>query len=117
MPTGDSVSEVFRMLVLPEGDLRLDAEDAAFGGHEKGLHVAAVFVVVDLRELFPDGAVFDFLREAFEDDGFIGFFGADDNVRVRGDVFRFASARASAEPEGILPPDAPDQHEMRAAGR
>jgi len=33
------------MLVLPEGDLRLNAEDAAFGGHEKGLHVPAVLVL------------------------------------------------------------------------
>src|SRR6266446_5893873 len=115
MPAGDSVGEVLCVFVLTEGDLRLDAEDAAFGGHEKRLDVTTVLAVVDLRELFPDRAVFDLLREAFEDDGFIGFFGADDNVRVRGDVFRFTSARAGAEPEGILPPDAPDQHEVRAA--
>src|SRR6266436_9472832 len=115
MPAGDSVGEVLCVFVLAEGDLRLDAEDAAFGGHEKRLDVTTVLAVVDLRELFPDRAVFDFLREAFEDDGFVGFFCADDNVRVRGDVFRFASARAGAEPEGILPPDAPYEHEMRAA--
>src|SRR6266478_2740620 len=117
MPAGDSVGEVLCVFVLTEGDLRLDAEDATFGGHEKRLDVATVFAVVDLRELLPNGAVFDLLREAFEDDGFIGFFGADDNVRVRGDVFGLASARAGTEPEGVLPPDAPDQHEMRAAGR
>src|SRR5882724_6883839 len=115
MPTGDSVAEIFGMFVLPEGELRLNAVYTASRRLQQRADVAAVFVVVDLHELFPHGTVFDLFREAFEDDGFIGFLGADDNVRVRGDVFRFASARAGAEPEGILPPDAPDQHEMRAA--
>jgi len=110
MPASDGVGEILGVLVLPEGDLRRNAEYAAFGGHEKRLDVAAVFGVIDLRELFPHGAVLDFLRESFEDDGFIGFFRADDDVGVRGDVFCFASARTAAEPEGMLPPDSPDQH-------
>src|ERR1700674_1902330 len=115
MPAGDGVGEVLRVFVLTEGGLRLDAVYAASGSVQQRADVATVLGVVDLRELFPNRAVFDFLGEAFEDDGFIGFLGADDNLRVRGDVSCFASARAGAEPEGILPPDAPDQHEMRAA--
>src|ERR1700682_6057229 len=114
VPAGDGVIEVFGMFVLGEGELRLDPVYGPSRGLQQRADVAAVFGVVDLRELFPKRAVFDFFREAFEDDSFIGFLGADDDVRICGDVFRFASARAGAEPKGILPPEAPNQHEMRA---
>src|SRR6202158_3503157 len=115
VPADYGVDEVFGMLVLGKDELRLEPVYGASRRLQQRAHVAAVFGVVNLRELLPKRAIFDFFREAFEDDGLVGFFGPDDNVRVRGDVFRFAMARASAEPEGILPPDAPHQHEMRAA--
>ncbi len=114
MPAGNGFREVFGVLVLAEGELRSDTEDAAPGRFEKGANVAAVFAVVDFDELLPDGAILDFLDSSFEDDGFVGFFGADHNVRVRGDVLCFAGTRAGAEPESVLPPDSPNEHEMRA---
>src|SRR6476660_7342741 len=113
VPACGGIAEIVRVFVLPEGELRSDTEDAALGGHKKRLNVTTVLGVVDLRELRPNKAVFDFLRETFEDDGLISFFRANDNVSVRGNIFCFASARASAEPEGTLPPDAPNQHEVR----
>ena len=103
------------MFVLAEGGLGFDAIDVAAGGCEHGFDVAAVFFVVDGGESFPDGAVFYFLRDAFEDDGLVGLLGADRAVRVRGDVFCLACVRAGAEPERVFPPDSPNQHEMRTA--
>jgi len=114
-PASDGFGEVFGVLVLSEGHLGLDAEDAAIGSQEERFDVATIFLVVDLRDLFPNGAVFDFFGKAFEDYGFVGFFGTDDEMSVSGNVLRFTRAGAGAKPEGILPPDSPDQHEMRTA--
>src|SRR5579859_4799183 len=114
-PAGDGFGEVGGVLVLAEGGMRFDAIDAATGGEQEGLDVAAVFFVVDGGEAFPNGAVRDFLRDAFEDDRFVGMFGANGAVAVHGNVFCFSSIRAGAEPEGVLPPDTPNQHEMRTA--
>ena len=77
--------------------------------------VAAVFFVVNGCKALPNGKVFDFLRDAFKDDGFVGMLGADRAVGVSSNVFCFASIWAGAEPERVFPPDSPDQHEMRAA--
>ena len=63
------------MLVLAESDLWGDAKDASVGSHQNRFDVPAVFRVIDLCELLPNGAVFD-------------FFGADEARRV-------ASARGS----------------------
>ena len=41
------------------------------------------------------------------------FFRADRAARVAGEIFCFARTRSGAEPEGVLPPNAPNQHEMR----
>src|SRR5712672_4836608 len=117
LPAGGGVGEVFGVFILAESELRRDAEDAAIGSHKERFNVAAIFGVVELSELLPDGAILDFFSGAFEDDGFVGFFSADNDVRIGGDVLCLASARASAEPEGVLPPDPPDNHEMRAAAR
>jgi hypothetical protein len=114
-PAGDGFGEVGGVLVLAEGGLWFDAVDVAAGGCEHGFDVSAVFFVVDGSEALPNGAVFDFAGDAFEDDGFVGLLGANRAVSVSGDVFRFASVRASAEPERTFPPDSPDQHEMRTA--
>ena len=105
------------MLVLAESDLWGDAKDASVGSHQNRFDVPAVFRVIDLCELLPNGAVFDFFGSAFEDDGFVRLFGADDNVRVGGDVSCFSRARASAKPKSAPPPDAPNDHEMRTAIR
>src|SRR5205814_6590250 len=77
----------------------------------------AIFGVVNFRELFPDRAIGDLFRPAFEDDSFAGIFGSNDDLRNRSDVFCLACARPSAEPEGILPPNSPNDHEVRAAVR
>src|SRR6267154_3863895 len=114
LPAGDGVREVFGVFILAESNLRSDAKDASAGALEKGADVAAVFAIVDFDELLPDGTIFDFLGGTFEDDSFVGLFSADDNVRIRGHIFCFARARTGAEPESILPPNSPDQHEMRA---
>lgn len=103
------------MFVLAEGGFRFDAIDVAAGGCEHGFDVPSVFFVVDGSKTLPYGAVLDFVRDAFEDDGFIGLLGADRAVGVSGNVFCFARVRAGAEPECVFPPDSPDQHEMRAA--
>src|SRR2546421_4943450 len=115
MPASYGFGEILGVLVLAKSDLRFDAEDAAIGSRENRFDVTAVFAVVDLSQLLPDGTIFDFFGGAFQDDGFVGLFGADDNVWVAGDIFCFAGARARAEPEGVLPPDSPNEHEMRAA--
>src|SRR5208282_6454791 len=82
-------------------------------GREHGFDFSAIFLVVDGSEALPDGAVLDFLRDAFENDGFVGLVGSDRAVSVSGNVFGFASIRAGTEPERALPPDSPNQHEMR----
>src|SRR5260370_1403073 len=115
LPARDGFGEIFRLLILTECNLRFDAEDAAAGRFEKWANVAAIFAVVDFDELLPERAIFNFLDNSFEDDGLVGFFCANDNSRVRGNIFCFAGARAGAEPEGVLPPDSPNKHEMRAA--
>src|SRR5271157_3335297 len=112
-PAGGRFGEVGGVLVLAEGGLRLDAIDVASAGGEHGFDVAAVFFVIDGGETLPHGAVFNFLRNAFQNDGFVGQLGADRAVHVRRDVFCFAGIRASAEPERVFPPDSPNQHEMR----
>ena len=93
----------------------MDAVDVAAGGFEDGLEVAAIFLVIDRDEALPDGAVFYHFGDAFEDDGFVGFFRGDGAKSVGGDVFCFASVGAGSEPEGVLPPDSPDEHEVRTA--
>ena len=52
-----------------------------------------------------------------QDDRFVGFFRSNDYVRRGSNVFCFAGARTGTEPEGVLPPDAPNQHEVRPAVR
>ena len=79
--------------------MRLDAKDAAIRGHEKRLDVAAIFLIVDFSEFFPDSSIVDFLRGAFEDDRFIGFFRGNDDVGEGRDISCLTRARASAEPE------------------
>src|SRR6202171_2948982 len=115
IPASYGFGEIFSVLVLAEGDLGLDTNHAAVGRHEKRLDVAAIFAIVDLSDLLPDGTIFDFFSEAFKDYGFVGFFGANHAVRFGGDVFCLARTRAGAEPERVLPPDAPDKHEVRPA--
>lgn len=105
------------MFVLGKGHLRFKAKDGAAGREKQRLDITAILPVVDLGELFPNGMVFDFFHNAFQDYGFVGFFRAKYTVRVGGDIFRFSRAWAGAEPEGILPPDPPDEHEVRASIR
>lgn len=115
MPASDGFGEVFGVFVLSEGDLRLKAKDGATGREEKRFDVTAVLTVVDLSELFPNGMVLNFFHNTFQDYGFVGFFSANHTVRIGGDVFRLARAYAGAEPEGVLPPDSPDKHEVWAS--
>src|SRR4029077_8782831 len=98
------VCEVFGVFVLTEGLARHNAVHVAAAGFEDWVDIATVFAVVNLGELLPDGAILDFFSSAFQDDGLVSFLRADDYVRVRGDVFCFASTRACAEPKGVLPP-------------
>src|SRR6266446_6427343 len=112
MPASYGFGEIFGVLVLAKSDLRFDAEDAAAGRHEKRFDVSTVFAIVNLCDLLPDGTIFDFLGGAFEDYGLVGFFGPNHAVRVGGDVLGLARTGAGAEPEGVLPPDAPNNHEM-----
>jgi len=105
------------VFVLAEGGFGFDSVDVPARGDEHGFDVAAVFLVVDASEVFPDGAVRYFVRNAFENDGFVGEFGADGAMSVSGDIFCFARVRAGAEPERVFPPDTPNNHEMRAAVR
>src|SRR5262249_34929840 len=113
-PARDGFGKIFGVLVLPEDRLGLDAEDATIRAFEQGAEVAAVLAVVDLNKLLPNGAVRDFLHDAFEDYRFVGFFRGDDTTGIDRNVSRFAGAKACAEPEGVPPPDTPDQHEMGA---
>lgn len=103
------------MLVLAEGGFGFDAVNVAAGRLEERFDVTAVFFVVDDGEALPNGAVFDFLGDTFDDNGCVGLLGADRAVIVCGDVFGFAGIWASAEPESVFPPDSPNQHEMRPA--
>lgn len=105
------------MLILREDRLGLDAIDVAAGRGEHGLDVATIFFVIDGSEVFPRGAVGDFFRDAFENDGFIGAISADGAVNMRCDVLRFACVGSGAEPERPFPPNSPNQHEMRASIR
>jgi hypothetical protein len=114
-PASYGFSEVGGVLVLAEGGFWFDAIDVAAGRYEERLDVAVVFFVVDGSEALPDGAVFDFVWDAFEDYGFVGMLGGDGAIDVCGDVFCFACVRAGAEPEGVFPPDSPNKHEMRTA--
>src|SRR6266481_1975668 len=112
-PARDSIGEVFGVLVLGEDDAGLDSIDAAARGHKERLDIAAILGVVNSGETLPSGAIFDLLRDAFEDDSFVRALSADYAVRMGGNIFGFAGAGASAEPESIFPPHAPDQHEVR----
>ena len=115
MPASYGFGEIFGVLVLAKSDLRFDSEDAAAGSHEERLDVSTIFAIVNLCDLLPDGTIFDFLGGAFEDYSLVGFFGADHAVRVGGDVLGLARTRPGAEPERVLPPDAPNKHEVRPA--
>src|SRR6202140_1409166 len=90
LPAGYGFGEIFSVLVLAEGDLGLDTKHAAVGSHEKRFDIAAILAIVNLCDLLPDGMIFDFFSEAFEDYGFVGFFGANHAVRFGGDVFCLA---------------------------
>jgi hypothetical protein len=114
-PTSDGFIEILGVFVLAESGLGLEAKDAAVGSHQKRFDIAAVFGIVDLGDLLPDRTIFDFLGDAFENYGFIGFLRANHTVRIGGDIFCLARTGTGAEPKGILPPDAPNEHEMRAA--
>jgi len=116
-PASDRVHEILCVFVLTEGLARHNAVHVASAGFEDWIDIATVFAVVNLGKLLPDGAILDFFSSAFQDDGLVRFLRADDYVRVRSDVFCFASARACAEPKGVLPPYSPNDHEMRAAVR
>src|ERR1700674_863203 len=108
------------MLVLAEDGFRVDAKNGATGRFEQRPDVAAVLAVVDCDQFRPDDALSDFLHGAFEDYGLVRFFRGHDAARVVSEVLCFARARSGAEPEGILPPNAPDKHEgwppIRARG-
>ncbi len=82
MPAGDRVHEILCVFVLTKGQLRIDAKDATAGRFEKWADVATVLAVVDFDELLPNGAILNFFDGAFQDDGFVRFFSADDNVRI-----------------------------------
>ena len=114
-PASDRIGEVFGVLVLGEDDAGLDSIDAATRGHKERLDIAAILGVVNGGETLPSGAIFDLLRDAFEDDSFVRALGADYAVSMGGNIFSFAGAGTSAEPESIFPPHAPDQHEVRTA--
>jgi hypothetical protein len=116
-PAGDGVDEILGVLVLAEGNLGLNSKDAAVGGFKHWSNVSAVLAVVHFDDLLPDSPILDVFCDAFEDHRFIGLFRTDHAVRIRCDVLRLAGAQPSAEPEGVLPPDAPDEHEMRSSVR
>src|SRR4029077_9798165 len=105
------------MFVLAKGNLGLHSEDAAVGSFEQRSNVSAVLAVVNFNDLLPDGAVGNFLRGTLQDYSFIRFFCGNHAARVCCDVLRLACPAAGAEPEGVLPPDSPDKHEMRATIR
>ncbi len=103
------------MLVLTESDSWTNAKDAAAARFEQRTYVTPILAVVNFHDLLPDGSILDFFGDTLEDYGFVSFFRADDAVRLGGHVFCFARAWAGAKPEEILPPDAPDKHEVRLA--
>src|SRR6266851_4501395 len=113
-PAGDRFGEIFGVFILAEGHSRLDAINITAGGFEERQDIAAVLAIVFLTDSLPDSSVFDLLHRAFENHRFVRFFGADDAVRIHSDILCLASARAGAEPKSVLPPDAPNEHEMRA---
>lgn len=117
VPAGGGLGEVFGMLILAEGDFRFYLKHAAAAGLKQRQELAAIFAVIYFSHLLPERAIFDFLHRAFHDHRLVGFFGADHAVGIRGDVLRLARARAGAEPECPFPPDAPNDHEVRAALR
>src|SRR4029077_13435543 len=106
---------IFGVFVLSEDHFRLETEDGTAGSEQQRLEGAAVLAIVDLGELFPDRTVFDFFHNTFEDYSFVGFFRANNTMRIGSDVFRLACAGTGAEPESVLPPDAPDKHEVGPA--
>ena len=114
VPARDGIGEIFRVFVLRKDDLRLDPKNAAIGSHQDRLDVATIFGIVNFGELPPNGAISDFFGGTLENYGLVCFFGPNDHLGKRRDVFGLARARTGAEPEGILPPDAPNQHEVRA---
>ncbi len=115
VPAGHGFGEVCGVLVLTESDSRANAKDTAAARFEQRANIAAILAVVNVHDLLPDGSILDFFGDTLEDYGFVGFFRSDDAVRFGGHVFCFARAGASAKPEGILPPDAPNKHEVRLA--
>jgi hypothetical protein len=116
-PAGDRVHKILCVFVLAEGLSRHNAVHIASAGFEDRVDIATIFAVVNLGELLPDGAILDFFGGAFQDDGLVSFLRADDNARVRRDVFCLAGTRAGTEPKGVLPPDSPNDHEMGTALR
>jgi len=114
-PASGGFGKICCVFVLAEGGFGFDSIDVAAGRCEHGFDISAVFFVVDACKALPDRPVFDFLRDAFEDNGFVGLLGTDRAVRVGGDVFCLAGIWASTKPKCILPPDSPDEHQMRAA--
>src|SRR5260370_29853727 len=112
VPAGHGFGKVWGVLVLAEGNGWTTAKAAAAARFQQRTYVTPILAVVDFHDLLPDGSILDFFGKTLEDDGFVSFFRADDAVRLGGDVFCFARAGASAKPEGILPPDAPDKHEV-----
>jgi len=113
-PTGNRLCEIFCVLILAENGLRVNAKNGATRRFEQRPDVAAIFAVVDCDELLPDGAIADFLHRAFEDYGFVRFFRANGAAGVVSEVSCLARAKSGAEPEGVLPPNAPDKHEVGA---
>jgi len=109
-PAGYGFGEVGGVLVLGEDGLGLDAIHVAARGQEHGFDVAAVFCVVHGGEAFPHSTIGDLLGSAFENDGFVSAVGANRAEIVSDEILCFASVWARAEPEGVFPPDSPNQH-------
>jgi hypothetical protein len=114
VPASGGFYEVCGVLVLAEGYFGLDAKYAAAGRFEQRKDLPAIFAIVNFRNLLPGRVILDLLYRALDDHRLVRFFGADDTMRLRLDVLRFACLRAGAEPEGVFPPDAPHHHQMRA---
>src|SRR5260370_8611559 len=111
---GDGFDEICGVFILAEGHSGLDAIHITAGGFEERQDIAAVLAIVFLTDSLPDSSVFDLLHRAFENHRFVGFFGANHAVGIHSDILCLASARAGAEPKSVSPPDAPNEHEMRA---
>ncbi len=105
------------MFILAEDGLRDDAKYGAAGRFEQRLDIATILVIVDPGKFLPNCAIGDFLNRAFEYYRLVAFFRGNGAVTVARQIFRFARARSGAEPESVLPPDTPDDHEMRPAIR